>query len=47
MSGYSDEIIERQGRQRFPFIHKPFIHLVLIDKIRSVLGISGAAASQH
>src|SRR5438477_9814668 len=26
MSGYSDEVIERQGRNRFPFIRKPFIH---------------------
>src|SRR5947209_20397798 len=28
MSAYSDEVIERQGRNRFPFIRKPFIHSV-------------------
>src|SRR3954468_19944382 len=36
MSGYSDEIIERQGRNRFEFIRKPFIYSMLIEKIRSV-----------
>ena len=45
MSGYSDEVVERQGRQRFPFIRKPFIHIVLIEKIRYALGISDGAAS--
>jgi two-component system cell cycle sensor histidine kinase/response regulator CckA len=37
MSGYSDEVIEQQGRQRFPFIRKPFIFAVLIKKIRSII----------
>jgi DNA-binding NtrC family response regulator len=36
MSGYSDEVIEHQGRNRFPFIRKPFIHKLLIEKIRSM-----------
>ena len=45
MSGYSDEVIERQGRNRFAFIRKPFIHAVLIDKIRSVIGTDADAAS--
>src|SRR3954453_21878435 len=35
MSGYSDEVIERQGRNRYPFVRKPFIHSILIEKIRS------------
>ncbi|HLK68445.1 MAG TPA: response regulator [Bryobacteraceae bacterium] len=37
MSGYSDEVIEQQGRQRFPFIRKPFIFAVLMKKIRSII----------
>ena len=37
MSGYSDEVIEQQGRQQFPFIRKPFIFAVLIKKIRSII----------
>jgi DNA-binding NtrC family response regulator len=38
MSGYSDSVIERHGRQRFPFIRKPFIHAALIEKVRSLVG---------
>ncbi len=45
MSGYSDQIIERQGRNRFPFIRKPFIHSVLIEKIRAIVGTDAEAAS--
>ena len=45
MSGYSDEVIERQGRNGFPFIRKPFIHSVLIEKIRSIVGRDADAAS--
>ena len=45
MSGYSDEVIELQGRNRFPFIRKPFIYAMLIEKIRSIVGASDAAAS--
>jgi DNA-binding NtrC family response regulator len=45
MSGYSDSVIEHQGRNRFPFIRKPFIHAVLIEKIQSVMGASDSAAS--
>lgn len=40
MSGYGDEVIEMQGRNRFPLIRKPFIQSVLIDKIWSVMGNS-------
>jgi two-component system cell cycle sensor histidine kinase/response regulator CckA len=45
MSGYSDEVLERQGRIRFPFIRKPFIYTVLLDKIRSLIDPPGTAAS--
>jgi DNA-binding NtrC family response regulator len=45
MSGYSDDVIEQHGRNRFPFIRKPFIYRVLIEKIRSIVGIADAAAS--
>jgi YesN/AraC family two-component response regulator len=45
MSGYSDEAIELQGRNRFPFIRKPFIYTVLIEKIRSMIGRSDANAT--
>jgi len=45
MSGYSDEVIERQGRNRFPFIRKPFIHSLLIEKIRSIVGTEADAAA--
>jgi DNA-binding NtrC family response regulator len=45
MSGYSDNVIEVQGRNRFPFIRKPFIFAVLIQKIRSVVGPSADAAA--
>jgi DNA-binding NtrC family response regulator len=45
MSGYSDEIIERQGRNRFPFIRKPFIHNVLMEKIQSIVGSAADAAT--
>jgi two-component system cell cycle sensor histidine kinase/response regulator CckA len=37
MSGYSDEVIERHGRNRFPFVRKPFIFAVLIAKIRAAI----------
>src|SRR5215471_6248528 len=40
MSGYSDEVIEQQGRNRFPFIHK-----ILIEKIRSMIGAGADAAT--
>ena len=45
MSGYSDSVIELQGRNRFPFIRKPFIHGMLIEKIRSVMEASDTATS--
>jgi two-component system cell cycle sensor histidine kinase/response regulator CckA len=38
MSGYSDSVIELEGRTRFPFIRKPFIHAVLIERIRAIVG---------
>src|SRR5438270_13358642 len=43
MSGYSDDVIELQGRNKFPFIRKPFIHGMLVERIRSVIGYSDAA----
>jgi DNA-binding NtrC family response regulator len=45
MSGYSDNVIEQQGRNRFPFIRKPFIYRMLIEKIQSIVGASAAATS--
>jgi DNA-binding NtrC family response regulator len=45
MSGYSDNVIEQQWRNRFPFIRKPFIYRVLIEKIQSIVASSDAAAS--
>jgi len=44
MSAYSDEVLERQGRQRLPFIRKPFIRTALIERVRSLAGASGASA---
>jgi len=45
MSGYSDSVIESEGRSRFPFIRKPFIHAVLIDRIQSIVGRCDSSAS--
>jgi len=45
MSGYSDSVIEIEGRSRFPFIRKPFIHAVLIDRILSLVGDCNSASS--
>ena len=45
MSGYSDSVLELQGRNRFPFIRKPFIYTVLIETIQSLVPTSDAAAS--
>src|SRR6516225_6714335 len=36
MSGYSESVIEEQGRNRFPFIRKPFIYRVLIEKVHAI-----------
>ena len=45
MSGYNDSVIESQARSRFPFIRKPFIHHVLIEKIRWIVGTGEAASA--
>ena len=45
MTGYSDEVIEIEGPNRFPLIRKPFLIAALTEKIRSVLGLCDAAAS--
>jgi len=45
MSGYSDNVLELQGRNRFPFIRKPFIGVVLMEKIHSLVQNSDGAAS--
>jgi two-component system cell cycle sensor histidine kinase/response regulator CckA len=45
MSGYSDRVLEAEGRKRFPFIRKPFINAVLIDKIRSLIENADAKSS--
>lgn len=44
MSGYSDRALDLQAQNRFAFIRKPFIHTVLIDKIRTLLGSAGTAS---
>ncbi len=46
MSGYSDNVIELQGRNRFPFIRKPFILNVLLERMRSLIENAEAASSQ-
>jgi len=45
MSGYSDRMLELQARRTFPFIRKPFINAVLIEKIRSLIQRSDTADS--
>jgi two-component system, cell cycle sensor histidine kinase and response regulator CckA len=45
MSGYSDDVIELQGRKLFPFIRKPFIYSVLVEKIRTIVSADADAAS--
>jgi len=45
MSGYSDRALQLQAQSLYAFIRKPFIHSVLVDKIRSTLGPLGAARS--
>jgi len=45
MSGYSDEVIELRGRNQFPFVRKPFIYSMLVEKIRSIVKPIDAAAS--
>ena len=45
MSGYIDDVLELQGRKRFAFIRKPFIHAVLIERIRSLIRTPYAAVS--
>jgi FixJ family two-component response regulator len=45
MSGYSDRLLEVQARRKFPFIRKPFINAVLIEKIQSLIQLSDAAGS--
>jgi DNA-binding NtrC family response regulator len=43
MSGYGENVIEIQEENLFQLVRKPFIHSVLIDRIRSILGTSDAA----
>jgi two-component system cell cycle sensor histidine kinase/response regulator CckA len=43
MSGYSDDVIKLQGKNGFPFVRKPFIHAILIEKIKSLVGTSDRA----
>ena len=45
MSGCGDVVLNSKGANAFPLIRKPFIHSVLIAKIRSILGTSANAAS--
>ena len=37
MTGYSDQMIGIQGRNRFPLIRKPFLPNQLISRIQSLL----------
>jgi two-component system cell cycle sensor histidine kinase/response regulator CckA len=43
MSGYSDELLEVQARNNFPFIRKPFLPADLMRKIHEVAGMPGAS----
>src|SRR5690242_17741255 len=45
MSGYSDAVIELQGRNRFPFVRKPFIYAALIEKVQTIIGSAADSAS--
>lgn len=45
MSGYGDTVIGSQGANALPVIRKPFIHSLLIGRIRSILEAAGEAAS--
>jgi two-component system cell cycle sensor histidine kinase/response regulator CckA len=45
MSGYSNDVIELQGRNRFPFIRKPFMYSMLIEKMQSVMCASDTVTS--
>ena len=45
MSGYSDEVIERLGRNQFNFIRKPFMYSMLIEKIKSIAGTDTGGAT--
>lgn len=45
MSGYGDCVLDLVQEHNFPIIRKPFIHTVLIEKLRSMLGIAGEAAA--
>lgn len=45
MSGYSDDVIDVQARQRFPFIRKPFLPADLIRKIERLIGETVASTS--
>ena len=45
MSAYSDSVLELQGRNRFPFIRKPFIYAALIETVQSLVQTSDAATS--
>jgi len=38
ISGYSEALVEEEGRKTFPFIRKPFLAVDLIQKVREVLG---------
>ena len=38
ISGYSDAVLEEDGRKTFPFIRKPFLASGLIQKVHEVLG---------
>jgi DNA-binding NtrC family response regulator len=45
MSAYSNDVIGRQVRNRFPFIHKPFVRSMFIEKVRSMVGVQELTAS--
>ena len=46
MTGYGDSAI-LHSRDRFELIRKPFIHSVLIDRVRSLAGDNGTAAASR
>jgi len=38
ISGYSEALLEEEGRKTFPFVRKPFLAADLIEKVREILG---------
>jgi two-component system, cell cycle sensor histidine kinase and response regulator CckA len=46
MSGYTDEIINLEGKNKLPLIRKPFLAQELLKRIRFLLGMADSAATR-